>query len=252
MTVGPGPSEDLMFWWSRVKMRFQVKGTPNHQGSALSLYLDKKHAAPCVSDKANCVEMKWHIKICHHSTNPWQDNKNSGKRTGKKTGISNKKASWQYKLTITGDKKILLIFFQSEPGAATSLKLFFFPALVNAEKSSFGSPHACAANSCPAGHHGQLSYDLFDDCVSALLWFLSNDQLSRVTTPGTRESVSAASAKGLRPIGTAGVSLICYRAILPPCQKRCQSKDKVCVRAPLCVPASTSVCVFTVRPPPHR
>lgn len=121
-------------------------------------------------------------------------------------------------------------------------------------KSSFGSPHACAAISCPAGHHGQVSYDLLDECVSALLWFLSNDQLSRVTTPGTRESFSAASAKGLRPIGTGGVSLICYRAILPPCQKRCQSKDKVCVHALLCVglSACACVCVFTVRPPPHR
>lgn len=56
--VGRGPSEDFMCWWSRVKKRFQVKRTPNHQGSALSLCLDKKHGAPCVSDKANYVEMK--------------------------------------------------------------------------------------------------------------------------------------------------------------------------------------------------
>lgn len=98
-------------------------------------------------------------------------------------------------------------------------------------KSSFASLHACAAISCPIGHRGQVSYDLFDDCVSALLWFLSNDQLSRVTTPGKKRSFGGV-CQGIEAIGTARVSLICYRAILPPCQKRCQSKDKVCVRAP--------------------
>lgn len=90
------------------------------------------------------------------------------------------------------------------------------------------------------GHYGQVCYDLLDDCVSVFLWFLSNDQLSRVTTPGKERSFCGVCQR-LETIGTARVSLICYRAILPPCQKMCQSKDSVCVFVRVCVHSLTPI-----------
>lgn len=84
---------------------------------------------------------------------------------------------------------------------------------------------SCTCSTLSIGSTTVRLVAIWRQCVyfAVIFWVMSNSPESQ---PLGKKDYFVGSAKGPRRL--AQPSLICYRAILPPCQERCQAKDKEC------------------------